>query len=449
MGLFSFFKGKNEPEQAKATELYAKAKSLFEAQDYSECLRTLTQGFSEDITYKPFYQLAVSCLEKLGGAEEAQLFKAALADFKNYKVFFDLGYHFIDVQHPTMARPFLEYAYHLHPQDDLVKQELSLACSARFDIARALMLMEEIREHHFWTSFRTEWLRLLNGDGKRATAYIQTVEQNVLPGLDEEQRRETVRKLNELREMRDRLAALGPQREQRIRDWHFIQYGGAILELMDEAETHVAGGRHVALWGGVELVQRVLLNLGRLLDATGNKPAKIAALPDRDSRILALAASALLHLPLVWDNGEGLDQEDTLIIAASAESLNASSELLDVRKGQLLFAFETNWLERHRYSPDITGVMAQHYTFPWAAGNLRVNPDTQQVERSPADMRAEKTIAEEIVALKPENQPADAFAELLTFYSNVSEHLKGIGEQARTHRYVFIVDSPVPGSYFG
>jgi hypothetical protein len=97
-----------------------------------------------------------------------------------------------------------------------------------------------------------------------------------------------------------RLQAVG-EPEPLIPDWHFIQYGAAILDLMDESVSEdafeVAGGRYVALWGQMESVRRVLEMLKIFLAATEQKPRIVVAHEDRDSQILGLALSQVLGLP--------------------------------------------------------------------------------------------------------------------------------------------------------
>ncbi|MFZ8504539.1 hypothetical protein ACO1M4_13960, partial [Staphylococcus aureus] len=77
-----------------ATDPLQTAKENFAQGNYQECLRLLTFAFAQSPDNKDCYQLSSMCLRQMNAESEAVLFDNALADFENYQVFFDLGYHF-------------------------------------------------------------------------------------------------------------------------------------------------------------------------------------------------------------------------------------------------------------------------------------------------------------------------------------------------------------------
>src|SRR6185295_19382987 len=89
------------------------ARAKYEEHDYPECLRLLTFAFTDNPDNRGSYELAASCLRQMKAEDEAALFEAALADFDNYKPFFDLGYHFIDAGHDRLAIPMLQRSFSL------------------------------------------------------------------------------------------------------------------------------------------------------------------------------------------------------------------------------------------------------------------------------------------------------------------------------------------------
>ncbi len=99
---------------------------------FQEALRNLVSGFRADVTHKPLYTLAAGCLREIGGDEEAQMFDAALTDFRSIDPFLALGYHFIDVERYASAIPFLDRAHALAPLRIDVARELAQTYTSRF-----------------------------------------------------------------------------------------------------------------------------------------------------------------------------------------------------------------------------------------------------------------------------------------------------------------------------
>ena len=426
------------------------ARQSLGAGDPEEALRLLIFGFSADAAYRELYLCARDILQQLDATDEANLFKEALKNFDDAKPFFDLGYHFIDVGHDRLAIPFLERASQLQPHNPIIDNELAIALCGQFQAPRALEILDALPEPRpFWVQFQRAWASILcnRRDGleewlQGARKYLQ--ETNEIP---DDQKSPVEYALNKLGECLVRLASV-PAPRARIDDWHFIQYGAVVLDLMDnrivEDGMEVAGGRHVASWAAYDDIKRMLGKLHELLSEIERLPEIIIALPERDSQILAVAAAQIFGVPLIETGIENaIAQQNSLVVAGDAQSLEFE-QLAQVLAGQTVFALSVNWLETAQITPDVCGVLAQSYNLPWQGGAMQFDQETEQMTQSEADARSVEEIAAEIMAAEIEadaNWPAAKawFVERRTLLK---------AGHGGVPRLPFSTDSPIPGSYF-
>ena len=449
-----FGRRNSQPEEnpnSPAHENLQLARASLAQGDATECLRLLGFGFGADSTLKPLYEVARQALQQLQAPEEAALFERALSDFGSAKPFYDLGYHFVGVGSDRLAIPFLERAHALAPGDIDIANELCLALCGQFQPARGADVLAQVLEpldsRPFWPWFQLQWARLLTNQPTGIAEWI-TESRAVLSaaGLSEEQRANTGYVLDKLEAALHRLQSV-PDPRPLVQDWHFIQYGAAILDYMDDSVTEggleVAGGRHVATWGQVGDVRRVLEKLKQFLDATGQKPQVVIALEDRDSQIIALAAAQVLALPYEIASAQNIGRAKALIVAGDNRAIDWNA-LRVVAQEQVLFAFSHHWLAGSAVTPDISGLMAQSYYLPWNGNAMRVDPETHEVTRSEPDERDPSEIAAEIARATFEPDPR--WPEILGFYASRREMLSN--SVPGKPRLPFITDSPVPGSFF-
>ena len=435
--MFDFFKKKSQDNSdSPAREEWATAKEQFDKKDFSNALGTLINGFRKDLYHKPLYELASNCIRQMGGAQEAELFIKA-ANELGPQTFTELGNHFYTVEHYPLTKIFLEEAFR-STKDVELAHTLAIAYARRFDTKKAQNVLSEVRDKFdFWTFWFFVKMRILNNDRSQLYETIQELEAAIDVGSQDEKLKIPKQKVLELREAFSRLELL-TQPEQKIRDWHFVQYGSVILDFFYSEDNYVAGGRHVASWGNPESIVSILQRLHKLIDSRGLR--KIIFGQDRDSKILALAFSKLSGLPAESYTSE-TDCSNSLLFVADSSAFSAFDKVEDITEGNITFAFNQNWLKANFICPDIIGLMSQMYGYPWSGGNIKMNEDGTS-SRTEADTRSAEVIAEEIAATE-----VKAPVELDTFYRDVHKYLKM--NQSAGHRYNFMIESPVPGAYFG
>lgn len=442
MGLFDRFK-KQQPASPAQPSL-TRAQEQYDQGEYENALSTLIQGFREDVNHQPLYRLAGDCLEKLGGSEEKSLFDHALAHFSDPDTFYDLGAHFLKAGHYPLAAPFFEKALALKPGDINTAHDLALSYARRFRIADAVKTLNGVNAgKDFWVFYFLTKCRLLNGDTQHIRQSIDSLENAVnniagKPGAD------TARlKVEELKEILSRYETI-PNPAQHIRDWQFIQYGSIILDYFDNEDDYVAGGRYVASWGTRETIRAITERLKLLLRHLGVTISTVQSLQDRDSEILGRLIALELDTGFSFYE-PGYAAVQSLLVAGDTAGFNDYEELNSIREGQLLFALNQNWLQSAYINPDICGFMTQYYSFPWNGGGLRMKEDGETEQTAPDERPAEE-IARDLYGLTAEQTDTE---DLFSFYQQRAHLLKGIGTKTAPYRYNFMIESPVPGSYFG
>lgn len=445
MGIFDRFRRK-KLNPSPAQEDLQQAETHFKAGNYQEALGVLAAGFNKDIAYKPLYRKAADCLAQLGATQEQTLFENALKNFEDFAVYRQLGAHFYEVGHLGLARPFLEKAVTIDSQNREVNFDLAVIYARRFQVPKAIEMMElNPPEGEVWNIWFLNKLRLMANQPDGVAGQIAMLRDALTYAPEDENTMYLNQKLDELTEMLERYEQLNAP-EMHIRDWHFIQYGSVILDFFDTPEEYVAGGRHVAAWGTMESVRTICRKLQHYLEALDLDFQAVRYLPNRDAEIVGRVVAQLLQIPLeIYDNQR--PSANCLIVAAHGNEFDDFEELAAVQSGQILFALNHPWLESTFVSPDIIGLMSQMYVLPWAGGGYRVIDEaTNELEQIPPDLRTPPEIAAEILQTTSE---LEIVQKDLGFYLVHQDFIKAIGEQSTPIRHNFMIESPVPGAFFG
>ncbi|MEU5705524.1 hypothetical protein [Streptomyces flaveolus] len=235
-----------------------------------------------------------------------------------------------------------------------------------------------------------------------------------------------------------------------LRGWQYVLGGTVLGTLSPWGYDSGMNGRYALLQDTPDQCLRGLLRLRDLLAATGARPRSVSLLPDRDSRILGLAAAEVLGLPAEpFVPGRA----DTVVVAYDLDGLAARDggpeligELFERAPGQVLHAQACCWTDPPAVTPDSAALLHQSVMAPWGEG-LRLGADGGG-ERGPADDRPEAEIAAGITAADPTPDPGDGDgpADGDTEFAAFATAVRGTwlrGDRARVRSA-----GPVPGSRF-
>ncbi|MFF0200266.1 hypothetical protein [Streptomyces sp. NPDC005017] len=185
-----------------------------------------------------------------------------------------------------------------------------------------------------------------------------------------------------------------------LRGWQYV-IGGTILGTLSSYGFEAGmTGRFAFLQDTPEQCLRGLLRLRTLPAAAGLRPRSVSLLPDRDSRVLGLAAARVLGLPA---QPFAPGREDTVVVAYdlnglldTAEGPEVLQQLHERAPGQVLHEHASCWTDAPAVTADSVTLLHQSVVAPWGE-RMAVGEDGTP-RREPADERPEERIAEEIAA---------------------------------------------------
>jgi len=449
MGFFNFFNQNNQPPEkpSLAAEELKQAEEKYEAGDYQAALQALEEGFHKDIENQELYKLATDCLNALGGQDEADLFRKALMAFENWEVFKEIGSHFYYTGHYYLARPFLHKALDMNPESVEAAHDLAVCYARRFQIEKAIEVLDKVNvAEYFWAYWFFARLMLLNATPDKALPYILEMEKYAAEYADDPNWTTAALKVKELREFHTRLGQLPNPNKESIREWHFVQYGGIILDLFDLAEDYVAGGRYVALMGTESSIKAIIIKLQKALEVLDLHVKRVVAMPNQQSEVIGRVIAKLLGLSFA-PYAEGRSTEGCLVVAANTSDFNGMGEIAHTLPNQLLFALNHDWLAGSHMVPDIVGMMTQSFYWPWSPEDGRKVEYKIPNENEPDEPQAPRdipTIVQAILETEPENKELD-----MSLYLTHKAYLQAGGTYRSEYRYNFMIESPVVGSFFG
>lgn len=245
--------------------------------------------------------------------------------------------------------------------------------------------------------------------------------------------------------MLERAAAVGPLDRTDLRGWQYVLGGTVLGTLSPYGFGAGMSGRYAWLQDTYDQCLRGLSRLKVVLEAAAVRPTSVSLLPDRNSRILGLAAAEVLGLPALDFEP---DRTDTVVVAYDLNDVAPElvGLLFERTSGQVLHEHAGCWTDAPAVTPDSVTLLHQSATAPWE-GVLRQSEDGG-VERSAPDGRPEAEIAADIVAADPApdegdgETPADPDERLTEFVAAVRDTwLQG----DRAH---LSSSGPVPSSRF-
>ncbi|MEU6341148.1 hypothetical protein ABZ883_09380 [Streptomyces sp. NPDC046977] len=224
-----------------------------------------------------------------------------------------------------------------------------------------------------------------------------------VPAGDDEKWLPADARLRRLLARADAVAGAAALDGQDLRGWHYVLTGGVLASLSPYGYESMTG-RYAYVQDRPDLCRAALDRLRLALAATGTAPRAVAALPDRSSRIMGLAAARVLELP-VEPFAPG--RPGTVVVAYDLAGADPQllRGLLDPAPGQVLYEHATCWTRPPAVSADVSGLLAQHCVAPWGE-RLRLSPDGSP-GAVPPDDRSEDELAQEIVAADPMPDPGD------------------------------------------
>ncbi len=328
------------------------------------------------------------------GAEGlAEVTDAAVRDPDSPDRLYDLGYSMIDAGAPAIAASVLWHCLALVPNSEEVVCELVSALESALAYGDALALLED----HAALRARSFMCRYLYAFNAAMTGRLELTRQ-ILPLLAPESPESMTLQatISSIVERADRIAGACPLDDRDLRGWHYVLTGALVLQQSPYGFDEPMHGRYAWL---ADSLPRIVTGIARLAELVQDIPLGcIYAPPGRDHEIVARAVAAKLGLPLAPWPAIGVPAPGLVVLYDLAELPPAEiARLAQRRPDQIVFAHASPWTSDSPLAPDVTTLLYQTLVPPWGE-SMVVDPQTQQVSTTAADLRSTLEIAADLIA---------------------------------------------------
>ena len=337
----------------------------------------------------------------------AGLARRVAGDPTDDEALYDLGYDLIEQRLHRVAVPVLERANRLRPGDEGILNELVVALEGARDHARIRTVLREnpaLLRKRFRFRYALASNTIMDGDLADARRLARTLR----PGFRANNRTMAGR-ITTMLARADAVSDVCALDGDDLRGWHFVLTGGLLLHRSPHGFEDMRG-RYAYTTDSEDRCLEAIRRLSAVLDALDERPEQVLALPDRNSRALAIAVAHELERPVTALDPAAPDAPG-LLVAYDLESI-APEVLDDValhRRGQMLWVHAAQWTVDQPVTADLTTYLHQVNVGPWDAGRMRVDPESKEVTRSAEVEGTPEQLAERV--LRAELQP-DALDDL-------------------------------------
>lgn len=385
----------------------------------------------------------------LAGDEFGALVRQAAAQPNDVQTLYNLGYALIEQSLNGIAATVLARANMLFPNQEAILTELACALEhdMRFhEVCRILREATDVLEESFLCRYLLAYNGLMTGD------LIEP--RSLLPGLDPGEDPSLIFMAGRIREIltrADAVRGVTPLNETDLRGWHFVLTGGILLHLSPFGFEDAMRGRYAYTQDCAARCLEGIRRLAAVMAAWSLWPERVLLLPEEGSVSLGIAAGEILGVPCeAWS--ENRVAEPGLIVVYDLAALDGDllQSLREHRSGQILWSHASCWTSEPPFAADLTTYLHQYNVSPWGE-RLRANPDTQQTEKLPADIRPPQDRATEIVAASLETealQDLPSLVELSKAARQVTGESSAGAFRTEGTRRRQPVGSPVPSNRF-
>lgn len=353
----------NQAQKNRFDELKTSVQLLMERGETEAALSSLQKNLASFSDLRDYYGLFVRPLTQMGFLKEARLIMTLVERFDS-RSFLQLGCHFAEQRLFYLAIPLLQEAHKKNPERGDIIHELALCFSSEGHHQKALELLDQHpqKETNFWVRYEKAWNSLFVGKLKEACQEREWLE-NAIEDAPPEQKTSVFFAYQKLKDTLLRFQ-LSPKPQKNFWKWHFILYGGSLIEaLPDVKPSGFQEGEGIGQIGSFgKMVQKTTQWIKDLYPET----KKIFWLADEDSEICGRCLVHLLEIPGEPLKHMKLNQtQNSLVVSARAGDF--SPEFLDIQPGQILFSPSLSFQNPLRVCPDLVGFfLREPFIFPWA-----------------------------------------------------------------------------------
>jgi hypothetical protein len=409
-------------------------------------LRPLLDFPAPDATLSGALALFVDVATAIAGPDFGATMRRA-SGFDDPQALYDAGYALYEQRLYGIATTMLARANQLAPGQVAIVTELAVALEQemRFGEATLFLLQSGLAETNPQVRYFLAFHRLMLGEVDEAA--------KLLPGLRAQGRGDAsvafmVDALDAMVDRQSRLKGKTPLDERDLTGWHAVLHGGLLLHESPHGHDTPMHGRYAFLSDDYARMREGIDRLQVVLEASGITPARVLAVGDRSSRILARAVGTRLGVPVV----PFLEAPDApgLVVAYDLDRIGDEATLRALhphRPNQILFTHASGWVDPFPFAPDVTTLLYQNLVVPWEGGAPRFDPSGGGMTRSEPDHSPDDVLAQRIVDAEVSEDGAvrslDDLRSIVIALGDASALKKSEGPRAH-----FRKGGPVTSAYF-
>jgi hypothetical protein len=371
----------------------------------------------DDLVFKDALMLFEKIARKISGQELGDLVRNVVDNIDDIQALFDLSYELYEENQHGLAATLLSRANQIEPQDahiipELVSnlEELMMNGEARRVLLEAKDLLDESELCRYLLAYNS----LMTGNLKEPFEIVQT-----LQDVKDDNIKAIVESFEGMLNRAKLLKETRPLDNKDLRGWHAVLNGSLLLHCSPFGDDAM-NGRYAYISDSYTLCREGIERLGDVIKEAGITIPCIYSLENRSSKILALATSEFLGIPLKQWNG---DSDPGLIVVYDIEEIESEDTIIQIadhRPGQVLWVHASCWTYPFPFSPDITTFLYQMKTTPWD-GSMTYDKEAKNVKRADPDKSPVEEIAGNILNAVKDKDYLEDLEDLLSIVNELKD----------------------------
>jgi hypothetical protein len=368
---------------------------------------------------------------------------------------YDVGYALVEEKLDGIGATFLAKANELSPGNVGVLTELVTALEGAGLHAEARRILEATPPSLLASSFMCAYLLAFD---TLLTADVPLARKRhaALKPADDAQRWMTDA-IDTMIARAEAVRAAGNEETLSLRDlrgWHFVVNGTFLLHCSPFGFHEGMHGRYAFTQDSYARCKAGLERLAAVCTRAGFAPAAILAMPDKHSRVLAHAASAIFRAPLAaWADDPG---RAGLIVAYDMQTIDLGEQGMRTLHAhapqQAFYEHAACWTAPFPIAADACHYLHQFNEAAWGE-RMQIDHDTREPAKLPADERPAEAIAADVLAAEEDgeegvpNEPAE-LERLVDVARSLPEAMRPAMLRQTGRRFRCRPDSPVKSNRF-
>ncbi len=356
---------------------------------------------------------------ELIGDDWGDLVKNVRENPNDIDALYDLAYYLYEESAHGIAATFLSRANKIKPQDEKILSELVVNLEFMMMNQEACNLLTEAKE----VLETSEFCRYLLGFNRIMTGNIDETKKLLLT-IQDSQDMDIQFMVNSLKGMITRASTLKTSRSldnTDLRGWHMVLNGSILLHLSPYGIDDEMNGRYAYISDSYSLCRQGIDRLKSVIDKAKIEVPCILSLPDRSSRILALATSEIFKKPFkIWNEVD--TNTEGLIVAYDLNEIHSDEIIHDIanhRSGQILWAHASCWTYPFPFAPDITTYLYQQNYSPWGGGQMGYNIKSKRIKILETNTSDDDDLSQQIISAERDPEYLDDLDDLLTMVESL------------------------------